>query len=259
MKRIIKNIRDYFALRAWLQEPWNFVWTRKSPMPDGDFDVAFKGGYSVRCHSPHIDRQVLSGIFARDEYRLDGHPAGGWDTVLDVGANIGLFSVRVAPLAKRVLSFEPMPDNFKYLKTNMSGDRLRHVVPIAKAVSGKAGTIDLFVSRNPGAHSMIADAAVGTTKVQVEAITFEQIFAEHKIERCSLLKMDCEGAEYESLSAMPAGLWPTIDRIHLEYHQGPAGWDGPRLAAFLRERGYRCDVVPRSRHPKKGNLYAVRS
>lgn len=257
MKRILKNFRDYFALRAWLKDPWTFVWTRKAPMPDGDFDVAFKDGYSVRCHAPHIDRQVLNGIFARDEYRLNGTAPGSWDTVLDVGANIGLFSVRVAPLAKRVLSFEPMPENFKYLKANTSLERFRHVVPIAKAVSGTSGLLDLFVSSNPGGHSMIP-GAVGTTKVQVEATTFRQIFEEHRIERCSLLKMDCEGAEYESLSAMPAELWPKIERIHLEFHQGPAGWDGPKLGAFLRERGYRCEVLPRSRHPEKGNMFAVR-
>jgi hypothetical protein len=71
--------------------------------------------------------------------------------------------------------------------------------------------------------------------------------------------MDCEGAEYESLAAMPAELWPRIDRIRLEYHAGPPGWDGPRLAALLRERGFRCELAPRRRHPEQGHLYAERA
>lgn len=254
--RILKSLKDYFALRSHLKEPWKFVSTRKDPMPEGDFTIELKDGSQVRGFSPRFDRQVFNGIFARDEYRLNAVAPGAWDTVLDVGANIGLFSVRVAPLARRVLSFEPMPQNFKYLKANV--ERFRHVLPIAKAVSGKPGTLDLYVSGNTGAHSVVAESRVGDTKIQVEAVTFQQIFAEHSIERCNLLKMDIEGAEYDSLSAIPAELWPKIDRIHLEYHQGPAGWDGEKLAALLRERGYRVDVVPRSRHVEKGNLFASR-
>lgn len=253
--RFLKNLKDYLALRAHLKEPWKFVSTRKTPMPDGDFTIEFKDGTHVRGFSPRFDRQVFNGIFARDEYRLNAVAPGAWDTVLDVGANIGLFSVRVAPLARRILSFEPMPQNFKYLQANV--ERFRHVVPIPKAVAGKPGTLDLHLSANTGAHSVVS-TRVGETKIQVEAVTFQQIFAEHSIERCNLLKMDIEGAEYDSLSAMPAELWPKIDRIHLEYHEGPAGWDGPKLAAFLRERGYRCEEVPRSRHVEKGNLFASR-
>lgn len=257
--RLLKNLRDYWALRAHLREPWAFMQALKSPQPDGDFEVAFKDGFSVRCQSPRIDRHVLKGIFARDEYRLNGRAAGAWDTVLDIGANIGLFSVRVAPLARRVFAYEPMPGNFKYLTANLAGERFRHVVPVAKAVSGKPGTLDLFVSdKNPAAHTMIAGAQEGGTKVSVEAVTFGQIFAEHRIERCNLLKMDIEGAEYDSLQGMPDDHWARIDRIHMEYHPGPAGWDREKLAAFLRERGYAVELVPHRRHPEYGNLFATR-
>lgn len=254
--QLIKSLKDYLALRAYLKEPWRFVTTRKSPMPNGDFTIELKDGSRVHGFTPRIDRQVFNGIFARDEYRLNATAPGSWDTVLDVGANIGIFSVRVAPLARRVLSFEPMPQNFKYLQRNV--ERFRHVVPVPKAVSGKPGMLDLYVSDNTGGHSVIAESRVGEAKIQVEAVTIQQIFAEHSIERCNLLKMDIEGAEYESLSAIPAELWPKIDRIHLEYHQGPAGWDGEKLAVFLRERGYRCDIVRRTRHADKGNLFAGR-
>jgi FkbM family methyltransferase len=208
----------------------------------------------VRAHA-EVDRQVFNGIFARDEYRLNAIAPGAWDTVLDAGANIGIFSVRVAPLAKRVLSYEPMPQNFKYLQTNVG--RFRHVVSVPRAISGKPGTLDLNVSDNTGGHSVVSESGTGK-KIQVEAVTIAQIFAEHSIERCNLIKMDIEGAEYDSLTAIPAELWPRIDRIHMEYHQGPDGWNGEKLASFLRERGYRCDVVPRNRHPDKGNLFASR-
>jgi FkbM family methyltransferase len=162
----------------------------------------------------------------------------------------------VAPLAKRVVSFEPMPQNFKYLKANV--ERFRHVLPVPKAVAGKPGVLDLHVSDNTGGHSVVGEQQAGGTKIQVEAMSLQQIFKEHSIERCNLLKMDIEGAEYESLAAVPPDLWPRIERIHMEYHQGPDGWTGEKLAVFLKEKGYRCEVVPRNRHPDKGNLFATR-
>ena len=258
MSRILKTFRDYFALRAHLRSPWAFVRSRKSPRPAGEVEIPFKNGFTVRCHTPHIDLQVLNGIFARDEYRLNGYPDGGWDTVIDIGAHIGLFSIRVAPLARRVLSFEPMPQNFQHFQQNVAGERFRHVIPIPKAVSGKAGPIDLYVSKNSGHHSMLVGAAEGSEKVRVEAVTLAQVFEEHRIERCSLLKLDCEGSEYDILSAVPDALWPRIERIHMEYHPGPPGWDGEKLEAFLRERGYACERVPRSRHAGLGNMFATR-
>lgn len=257
MKRIVNNLRDYFALRSYLRDPWRFVWTRKQRMPDGDFELALKDGRSIRCNSPLVDRQVFNGIFARDEYRLNPYPPGGWDTVIDIGAHIGLFTIRVAPLAKRVLSFEPMPDSFKYLEGNVGAPDTRHVTPIRKAVSGQSGTLDLFVAANSGMHTMLSQGE-GSTRVTVEAVTLAQVFAEHKIERCDLLKLDCEGAEYGILGAVPADLWPRIQRIHMEYHPGVPGWDEQKLVALLRQNGYRCDLVPRGRHPGLGNLYASR-
>jgi FkbM family methyltransferase len=206
-----------------------------------------------------VDRQTLNGIFGRDEYRLNGFADGSLDTVVDIGANIGLFSIRVAPLARRIIAYEPLPDHFKLLQANLSAPNFRHVVSVQKALAGKAGPLDLWVSPNPGGHSILRDVAGGGAgSVRVEAATFREIFADHSIERCDLLKIDCEGAEYESLAAMPADLWPRIDRIHLEFHRGPPGWDGGKLAEFLRGKGYRCDVVVRDHHPDQGHLFASR-
>ena len=256
--RLVKNLTDYFGLRPHLQDPWKFVWSRKTEQADRDPEIRFKAGFTVRCADAHVDRQTLNGIFGRDEYRLNGVAPGSLDTVVDVGANIGLFSIRVAPLARRVVAFEPLPDHFKILQGNLSDPRFQHVVPVQKALSGTRGPMDLWVSPNPGGHSILRDVAQGSTSIRVEGVTFREIFADHSIERCDLLKIDCEGAEYESLAAMPDELWPRIGRISLEFHQGPAGWDGAKLAEFLRGRGYRCDILFRGHHPNQGYIFASR-
>lgn len=254
--RLIKNLGDYFGLRSHLQDPWEFVWSRKTAEADATPEVRFKAGFTVRLADPHVDRQTLNGIFGRDEYRLKG--LHGLDTVVDVGANIGLFSIRAASLARRIIALEPLPDHFKILQANLDAPQFRHVATVSKALSGTSGALDLWVSSNPGGHSILRDVAQGSTSVRVEAMTLRDLFADHSIDRCDLLKLDCEGAEYESLAATPEELWPRIERIHLEFHQGPAGWTGEKLAAMLRERGYRCDLVARGHHPNQGHLFASR-
>lgn len=254
--RLLKNLSDYFALRRHLQDPWKFVWSRKTAEADRTPEIRFRAGFTVRCADAHVDRQTLNGIFGRDEYRLNGFADGSLDTVVDVGANIGLFSIRVAPLARRVVAFEPLPDHFRILKSNLSP--FQHIVPVPKALAGRSGPLDLWVSPNPGGHSILRDVARGPDSVRVEATTFRDLFADHSIERCDLLKLDCEGAEYESLAAMPDELWPRIARIHLEFHSGPSGWSGEKLAELLREKGYRCDLVARDHHPGQGHLFAAR-
>jgi len=256
--RLLKNLADYFGLRRHLRDPWKFVWSRKSAEAGTTADVSFKAGFAVRLADAYADRQTLNGIFGRDEYRLNGFADRSLDTIVDVGANIGLFSIRAAPLARRIIAVEPLPDHFKILQSNLSDPRFRHVAPVQKALSGTSGTLELWVSSNPGGHSILREVAHGSSSVRVEATTLRDLFADHAIERCNLLKLDCEGAEYESLAATPEDLWARIDRIHLEFHPGPPGWTGEKLAALLRERGYRCDLRARVHHPDRGHLFASR-
>jgi FkbM family methyltransferase len=254
-------IREYFALRRFLPAPWRFLRTRKDPMEGAHQDIPFRGGFSVRVRNRPMDRHIFHRIFARDEYRLAGVADGAWDTVFDVGAHIGLFSVRAAPLARRVLSFEPVAENFEMLSHNLSGARFSHVTPIRKAVAGRRGTMALYPSDNPSAHSMYPEHGPRAAPIQVETLTLEDVFREYLVERCDLLKLDCEGAEYEILAAVPAELWERILRIRMEYHpvEGKNEWRVGKLRGELQERGYRCEVLPSKKSPDKGHLFAVRA
>lgn len=207
-----------------------------------------------------MDRHIFHRIFARDEYRLDGVAPGAWDTVVDVGAHIGIFAVRVAPLARRVLCYEPDPGNHALLSENTG--RLGNVVAFRKALAAGIGTAALFVSPNPSAHSLCPEGGgCGGESVTVETVSLESVFAEHGIGRCDLLKLDCEGAEYDVLYATPAALWRGIERVAMEYH--PAAARAPErtaegLARFLSERGHEVEVHPSRKNPAKGHLFSRR-
>jgi FkbM family methyltransferase len=255
----LSDFSDWLALRRHLAEPWAFVRSRKHEMT-APVDLRFRDGAVVRLRPAPMDRHTFHRIFARDEYRLNSLPPGALGTVIDVGAHIGLFAVRVAPLAKRVLSFEPVADNFDALRRNVG--HYPHVTPVCRAVAGRRGTATIYVSANPSAHSMHpAEADRRTGAATVETLSLADVFADYAVDRCDLLKLDCEGAEYEILDALPDDLWPRIARLVMEFHPvdgGAAGWTGPDLAKRLASRGFRVDLVPHPKHPTKGHLFAVR-
>jgi hypothetical protein len=92
---------------------------------------------------------------------------------------------------------------------------------------------------------------------RVEAVTLAQVFEENRVDACDLLKLDCEGGEYEILDSLPTDLWPRIRRIRMEFHRGPEGWDSERLATLLKDRGFTCEVEARRTHPDRGLLFAA--
>ncbi len=81
------------------------------------------------------------------------------DTVVDIGANVGFFSLLAARLvgtAGRVYAFEPEPQNFALLTKNIALNGYTHVVAYRKAVWRRAGLVKLYLSNalDTGAHTL---------------------------------------------------------------------------------------------------------
>lgn len=245
----LSDFGDWRRLRRHLAEPWAFLRTRHDPPPAPAYDIPMRDGGSVRLRNAPQDRHILHRIFARDEYRLDGVAPGSWDTVVDVGAHIGLFAVRAAPLARRVLSLEPSDDNYALLVENVR--RFPQVEPRRVAVAAQKGTAKLFRAENPSAYSMFGRG----TPVEVETIPLDEVLS--GVERCDFLKLDCEGAEYDILLSLSPELWPRVRRVALEYHP-VAGRSAAELADRLRASGFRVEILP-SKKPDKGHLFADRT
>lgn len=133
------------------------------------------------------------------------------DVVLDVGGCIGSYARWAAGQVSRVVTFEPMPDNFTVLKKNVEG--LSNVEAHQLAVTADGiEVIDFYVNKgqNKGAHSMVPFR--GRDVIQVRTQDWATLV--RKL-RPSKIKMDCEGAEYSLL----AGQIRTYVRgIVIEYH-----------------------------------------
>jgi FkbM family methyltransferase len=183
--------------------------------------------YRMRCgvnlHTRHnqSDFHMIDEIWAYRQYDYYGYRVAPGDVVVDIGANIGTFSLYAAAVcgASRVISYEPFPDNFRILRSNVEQNQLHIVTCLNKAVAGSGGIRTLRLHPvDSGSHSLVNGTSENT--VAVECCTLEDVFREFSLARIDYLKLDCEGAEYEILeNAVPT--LQKVGRISMETHTTP--------------------------------------
>ena len=126
------------------------------------------------------------------------------DVVVDLGANIGYFTLLAARLVGKngkVYAFEPESTNYGLLVKNIELNGYKNVIAVQKAVSNTLGKVRLFLnSKDTGAHTIYQS---DTTRkfVEVESITLDEFFKDKK-HHIDVIKMDIEGAEMAALSGM---------------------------------------------------------
>ncbi len=124
------------------------------------------------------------------------------DIVLDIGANIGFYTLIMAKLVGdkgKVYAFEADKDNFEILKKNVEINKYHNVVLINKAVWDKNGTIKFYVNENNTAGNSV-DGNDGEEYNEVESIKLDEYFDENK--KIDFIKMDIEGSEGRAVKGM---------------------------------------------------------
>lgn len=170
--------------------------------------------------------------------------------VLDVGANIGDFSVQAARRCQtgRVYAIEPIQENCEQIKRHVNLNNLLNVDLFQLALGGYNGDINIHVN-----GSMSSTQWGSGESRQVPQLTLPQFMQLANIKTIDLLKLDCEGAEWELLPAAESVI-SSIRQICMEYHNGKL--DADWLDNWLTKHGF---TVARTRSPWNGMLWAWRS
>ncbi len=158
--------------------------------------------------------------------------------IIDVGANTGLFSLRMKALYpdSQIFCFEPYPPNFQQLQYTIELNQLQNIQPQMAAVAENAGKIKLYIHpRNIGGHSIYQQEA-GNYFVEVNSVPLASVFDQQSIDHCDLLKLDCEGAEYEIIQSISPELAQKIDT--LVYEATPSCYNVSELNQYLTNLGY---------------------
>lgn len=160
---------------------------------------------------------------------------------IDIGANIGAYSLFVAGLAghsARILAVEPQPDIFARLTYNIGLNPFGTIKAVDCAVADKPGELTLFLDpRNKGESSVRILGSSQSAAVKVPATTLLALMQAEGYERLDAIKLDVEGAEdlilEPFLKEAPESLWP--DLIVIE--DSTARWQTD-LHQLFSARGY---------------------
>jgi FkbM family methyltransferase len=199
---------------------------------------------------PDVDRvvwtQMLHIIFL-EEYSLENVGVARGDVVLDVGANRGVFLAHaMLKGAGRVLAFEPSRENYLHLIKLVETNRFAGVDVFRMAVSEHGGPVKLLLSDRHTRHSIVPEhSLLGSSQSGeevVESETLDGIVA--SFGPVDLMKMDCEGAEYETVLAASADTLKSIQKMVIEYHGARDSRALESLLERLRSAGFSLTVVP---------------
>lgn len=231
MKDPIKKIRYAIGLVRLLKN-WPEVLGRFVTRSNREGYFRFRNGLVMR-YVQWVEIEEVIGTFVRHDY--GSVPPGA--TVVDIGASLGSFSLLSAQSGARVWAFEPAPASFAILSQNIQLNGWRdRIAPSSRCVGGKAGKRDFFISQLSPLSSFYAGKG---EKITVDCTTLADIFEEHQLARLDILKLDCEGAEYEILYCTPPQILEKIGEIRLEYHVIPEKRANPEaLTEFLLRHGF---------------------
>lgn len=96
------------------------------------------------------------------------------------------------------------------------------------------------------------------SQIAVKARSLSDVIQRTAQGKCDLLKLDCEGAEYDILMKSPRDALVKIRRIVMEYHDNVTDYSHKDLADFLVEQGYKVQVFTNPVHEDLGYLRAER-
>ena len=207
----------------------------------------------------------------RGAYDIEGFEIKRGMNVIDVGANQGFFSVYGASKGAKVYSFEPDRENYKILRWNIKRNKLGGLITALNvAVSNKDGVIKLCIPINKSnearggmistTSSFISTHSSDFDKckvVTVKCVNFNSFLRNSSPAQWDLVKIDCEGAEYEILTCLSRGNLDKIDRIVMETHA--AGYDDKELARFLKEAGFKIVYFKEIAGNNTGFIKAVKN
>jgi len=164
-----------------------------------------------------IDKDVIQEVIRRNTYGLLVKDLEPEDTILDLGSHIGTFAILVALKVKRVICFEPSPENFELLKTNT--ERFSNVELHNKAVTDKEqDKIEFWFITKPKSNNKNTGAGGiykkrGRSIIMVDNMHIRDVLEQIKPTK---IKCDIEGAEYEIFSEteVPSTVKAIIFEIH---------------------------------------------
>lgn len=250
----VDGINRYFRLWKHIENPTEYI-IRRGKRHQRDLVFTTKP-LPVRFGVSAALYQVFKEIFMADVYEIDAlvKTLPAEPVVIDVGANAGFFDVQLLSKINRatIYAYEPMPANVKTLQRTLEQNpRLGHSVRLfPMAVTGQPlDQLDLFAEAEENSQ-VVASRFAGfnennTRQLTVSCITLTAIIETNDLRSIDLLKLDCEGSEYDIIYHTAPELLRRIGRMVIEVHDMDE--DRNNITAFndyVQSLGYMTTHAP---------------
>jgi len=164
-----------------------------------------EGEIFLNKKDPVISGALAMGVYENKEIALFRSTVKPGMTVLDIGANIGEYTIIASYLvgdSGKVISFEPEPENYELLLKNIKHNNRKNVQAFQCGLADKKSDEILYLSSdNKGKHSLAKlDGENKSIKVPIK--TTDQVLSGININNVDVVKMDIEGAEALALKGM---------------------------------------------------------
>jgi FkbM family methyltransferase len=222
-----------FKIKNWFPFILNLTGLR-----DSSETYFFRNGVKITTKEG-IESSAIADIFVKKDY---GEVAGD-SIIVDIGANIGVYSIFAASTSKKavVYAYEPMISSFDLLVQNIKDNNLeKRVFPFLLGIGAKKGKRKLYIREDSQSHSLYPGKK-SKKYVEIDCVSLPDVFKKNKVEQCDILKVDCEGAEFEIFYNTPDEYLRKIKKIYLEYHNQTVNKDYniKSLINFLEKKGFK--------------------
>ena len=221
------------------------------------------GGKGVRCDFPsgeHLrllpEHRPTWNLVECQGFKAAIHPGS---TVLDIGANIGTYSLLFGQWAGpggQVFAFEPAPESFAALRQHIALNGMKKVIfPVRQAISDRVGTLPFFAASTHGTNRLISETeALSSPSQQIETQTIDVFCARHGL-KPDVIKIDIEGFELAALRGAEKTLQARRHELTVFVEMHPTTWKTlgltrADLVGELERQGYTAEpLVPLSDDP----------
>lgn len=233
---------------------------------------------NVVCRKKHICVQLNSGIIIyipsirylllideilfKHVYNPPGFEIHEGDVIIDVGANIGIFSIYASAIPNtQVHSFEPFRENVELLMCNIKINNLNNCFVNPLACSNINGPGKLFLTDLSTRISLINRDVISEKELDryiiVKNITLEKYIEQHNIEKIDFLKLDCEGSEGLIFKDISSQTLEKISKIAMEFHDNVSPLNHKEINKLLIKAGFSTEVLWDGKD-KLGFIYAMK-
>jgi FkbM family methyltransferase len=237
----VTGISRYLRLWKHIANPFDYLIYKNERHKRDCFFVTKP--FPIRFRVPNSLYLVFKEIFMTDVYEIDrlASQLPSNPTIIDIGANAGFFDIQLLSKIGQatIYAYEPMPANVKSLQETIANNsRLQRCVHLfAMAVTGRAfAQLSLFAE--PEENSQVVASVFAefhqnnTCELTVPCITLAEIMLENSLQTVDLLKMDCEGGEYDIMYHTDPELIRRIRQMTIEVHD--VDTDRNNVTAFDR-------------------------